>query len=151
MIDIFLLENNLIKFNRKKSIQQQKTYQKISYYLNRIMSKEKFAVFLDEISFPGQTVDFRPQHVIEIWKVIWAIKKALQCILQGVRLLLAKQTRLSGTSDNESYMHWQKHQHRNKHIYQHKQQKHYFQRHKQALLPIATCHVCSGVILREKS
>ena len=45
MIDIFLLENNLIKFNRKKSIQQQKTYQKISYYLNRIMSKENFAHF----------------------------------------------------------------------------------------------------------
>ena len=26
MIDIFLLENDLIKFNRKKSIKQQKTY-----------------------------------------------------------------------------------------------------------------------------
>ena len=43
MIDIFLLENNLIKFNRKKSIQQNIPYQKISYYLNRIMSKENFA------------------------------------------------------------------------------------------------------------
>ena len=46
MIDIFLLENNQIKFNRKKSNQQQKTYQKIFYYLNRIMSKENFARFL---------------------------------------------------------------------------------------------------------
>ena len=35
--------------------------------------------------------------------IIWAIRKAFQCILQGVRYLLAKQTRLSGTSDNESY------------------------------------------------
>ena len=26
MIDIFLLENDLMKFNRKKSIKQQKTY-----------------------------------------------------------------------------------------------------------------------------
>ena len=37
--------------------------------------------------------------------IIWAIRKAFQCILQGVRFLLAKQTRLSGTSDNESYFH----------------------------------------------
>ena len=36
--------------------------------------------------------------------IIWAIRKAFQCILQGVRFLLAKQTRLSGTSDNESYL-----------------------------------------------
>ena len=43
MIDIFLLENDLIKFDRKKSIKQQKTYQNIFYYLNRIMSKENFA------------------------------------------------------------------------------------------------------------
>ena len=34
--------------------------------------------------------------------IIWAIRKAFQCILQGVRFLLAKQTRLSGTSDNMS-------------------------------------------------
>ena len=36
--------------------------------------------------------------------IIWAIRKSFQCILQGVRFLLAKQTRLSGTSDNESYI-----------------------------------------------
>ena len=36
--------------------------------------------------------------------IIWAIRKAFQCIPQGVRFLLAKQTRLSGTSDNESYL-----------------------------------------------
>ena len=36
--------------------------------------------------------------------IIWAIRKAFQCILQGVRFLLAKQTRLSGTPDNESYI-----------------------------------------------
>ena len=36
--------------------------------------------------------------------IIWPIRKSFQCILQGVRFLLAKQTRLSGTSDNESYL-----------------------------------------------
>ena len=36
--------------------------------------------------------------------MIWPIKKSFQYILQGVRFLLAKQTRLSGTSDNESYL-----------------------------------------------
>ena len=35
--------------------------------------------------------------------IIWAIRKAFQCIQQGVRFLLAKQTQLSGTFDNESY------------------------------------------------
>ena len=35
--------------------------------------------------------------------IIWANRKAFQCILQGVRFLLAKQTRLSPTSNNESY------------------------------------------------
>ena len=35
--------------------------------------------------------------------IIWAIRKAFQCILQGVRILLAKYTRISPTSDNESY------------------------------------------------
>ena len=35
--------------------------------------------------------------------IIWAIRKSFQCILQGVRFLLAKQTRLSWTSDNVSY------------------------------------------------
>ena len=35
--------------------------------------------------------------------IIWAIRKAFQCILQGVRFLLANHTRLSPTSDNESY------------------------------------------------
>ena len=35
--------------------------------------------------------------------IIWAIRKAFQCILQGVRFLLANQTRLSPTSDNDSY------------------------------------------------
>ena len=36
--------------------------------------------------------------------IIWPIRKSFQCILQGVIFLLAKQTRLSGTSDNESYI-----------------------------------------------
>ena len=36
--------------------------------------------------------------------IIWAIRKAFQCILQGVRFLLANHTRLSPTSENESYM-----------------------------------------------
>ena len=36
--------------------------------------------------------------------IIWAIRKAFQCILQGVRILLAKYTRISPTSENDSYM-----------------------------------------------
>ena len=36
--------------------------------------------------------------------IIWAIRKAFQCILQGIRFLLANQTRLSPTSDNDSYL-----------------------------------------------
>ena len=32
------------------------------------------------------------------------IRKSFKCILQGVRFLMANQTRLSGTSDNESYI-----------------------------------------------
>ena len=36
--------------------------------------------------------------------IIWAIRKAFQCILQGVRILLAKYTRISPTSENESYI-----------------------------------------------
>merc|ERR1712012_1149628 len=36
--------------------------------------------------------------------IIWPIRKAFQCILQGVRILLAKYTRISPTSDNESYL-----------------------------------------------
>ena len=35
--------------------------------------------------------------------IIWAIRKAFQCIPQGVRFLLANHTRLSPTSENESY------------------------------------------------
>ena len=35
--------------------------------------------------------------------IIWAIRKAFQCILQGVRILLAKYTRISPTSENDSY------------------------------------------------
>ena len=35
--------------------------------------------------------------------IIWATRKAFQCILQGVRFLLANHTRLSPTSENESY------------------------------------------------
>ena len=38
--------------------------------------------------------------------IIWAIRKAFQCILQGVRFLLANHTRLSPTSENESYIVW---------------------------------------------
>ena len=36
--------------------------------------------------------------------LIWAIRKAFQCILQGVRFLLANHTRLSPTSENDSYI-----------------------------------------------
>ena len=36
--------------------------------------------------------------------IIWAIRKAFQCILQGVRILLAKYTPISPTSENESYI-----------------------------------------------
>ena len=36
--------------------------------------------------------------------IIWAIRKAFQCILQGVRILLAKYPRFSPTSENESYV-----------------------------------------------
>ena len=36
--------------------------------------------------------------------IIWAIRKAFQCILQGVRILLANHTRISPTSENDSYL-----------------------------------------------
>ena len=36
--------------------------------------------------------------------IIWVIRKAFQCILQGVRILLAKYTRISPTSENDSYL-----------------------------------------------
>ena len=41
----------------------------------------------------------------KLWHLalIWAIRKAFQCILQGVRILLAKFTRISPTSENDSY------------------------------------------------
>ena len=35
--------------------------------------------------------------------IIWAIRKAFQFILQGVRILLANHTRISPTSENDSY------------------------------------------------
>ena len=35
--------------------------------------------------------------------IIWAIRKSLKSILQGVRFLLANHTRLSPTSENDSY------------------------------------------------
>ena len=35
--------------------------------------------------------------------IIWAIRKAFQCILQGFRFLLANHTRISPTSENDSY------------------------------------------------
>ena len=35
--------------------------------------------------------------------IIWAIRKAFQCILQCVRILLANHTRISPTSENDSY------------------------------------------------
>ena len=37
--------------------------------------------------------------------IIWAIRKAFQGILQGVRFLLENHTRLSSTSENDSYIH----------------------------------------------
>ena len=36
--------------------------------------------------------------------IIWAIRKAFQCILKGVRILLANHTRISPTSENDSYI-----------------------------------------------
>ena len=36
--------------------------------------------------------------------IIWAIRKAFHCILQGVRILLANHTRISPTSENDSYI-----------------------------------------------
>ena len=36
--------------------------------------------------------------------IIWAIRKAFQCIQQGVRFLLANHTRHSPTSENDSYI-----------------------------------------------
>ena len=36
--------------------------------------------------------------------IIWDIRKAFQCILQGVRILLANHTRISPTSDSDSYL-----------------------------------------------
>ena len=36
--------------------------------------------------------------------IIWAIRKAFQGILQGVRILLANHTRISPTSDNDSHI-----------------------------------------------
>ena len=38
--------------------------------------------------------------------IIWAIRKAFQCILQSVRILLANHTRISPTSENDSYIIW---------------------------------------------
>ena len=35
--------------------------------------------------------------------IIWAIRKIFQCIPQGVRFLLANHTRLSPTSEDDSY------------------------------------------------
>ena len=65
-------------------------------------------VFLYLISFPGQTVNFRlsMSHIFgKLWHsaIIWSISKSFQCILQGVRFLLANHTLLSGTSENELY------------------------------------------------
>ena len=47
-----------------------------------------------------------PYILGKLWHlaIIWAIRKAFQCILQGVRFLLAKYTRISPTSENESYI-----------------------------------------------
>ena len=46
-------------------------------------------------------------YIIEkLWHsaIIWPSRKSFQCILQGFRILLANQTPLSGTSENESNM-----------------------------------------------
>ena len=40
--------------------------------------------------------------------IIWAIRKAFQCILQGVRILLSNHTRISPTSENDSYIDFMK-------------------------------------------
>ena len=57
----------------------------------------------EEIILGRTCCEEAPQFVPACLALIWAIRKAFQCILQGVRFLLAKQTRLSGTSENESY------------------------------------------------
>ena len=52
--------------------------------------------FLDLINFPGQTVDFRLQHVTNIWKAMMTLSYNLviwnqfQCILWCVRFLLTQ-------------------------------------------------------------
>merc|ERR1712047_157807 len=78
-----------------------------------IFGHKKNAVFMvfffDEISFPGKRSTFAytmPYIFRKLWHLamIWAIRKAFQCILQGVRILLAKYTRISPTSENESYI-----------------------------------------------
>merc|ERR1712223_2095905 len=55
----------------------------------------------------GSTFAYSMPHIFgKLWHLalIWAIRKAFQCILQGVRILLAKYTRISPTSDNDSYV-----------------------------------------------
>ena len=42
----------------------------------------------------------------KIWHsaIIWPIGKSFQCVLQGVRFLMANHTQISPTSDNDSYI-----------------------------------------------
>ena len=65
-------------------------------------------VFFDEISFPGQTVNFRLQHVIHIWKAMTlgynlAYQEIISVHPTRRQIFLANHTLLSGTSENESY------------------------------------------------
>jgi len=73
------------------------------------LKKAVFRCFFGLSRFPGQTVDFRlsMSYIFgKLWHlaIIWPIRKSFKCILQGVRFLLANHTRLSPTSENDSYI-----------------------------------------------
>ena len=70
---------------------------------------QNVGVFLEKKVFLAKrsTFTYSMSYIFgKLWHlaIIWSIRKSFQCIPQGVRFLLAKQTWLSGTSDNESYM-----------------------------------------------
>ena len=70
------------------------------------LKKAVFRCFFGLKKF-SQTFAYSMSYIFgKLWHsaIIWPIRKSFQCIPQGVRFLLAKQTWLSGTSDNESYI-----------------------------------------------
>ena len=63
---------------------------------------------LDEISFPGQMVDFHLQHVIHIWKAMTlsynlAYQEFILVHPTSRQIFAGKHTLLSGTSESQSY------------------------------------------------